>query len=63
MRSGMRENLLTKRDVATILNVSVRTVERYVSEAKLQPVKLSARCIRFTPAEVDKFIRNRGGAQ
>jgi hypothetical protein len=32
---GMRENLLTKREAASLLNVSVRTIERYIFEHKL----------------------------
>ena len=59
----MRENLLTKRDAASRLNVSVRTVERRIREGKLKAIRLSARCVRISPNELDKFIRNRGGAQ
>jgi excisionase family DNA binding protein len=63
MPAGMRENLITKKDAATLLKVSVKTIERRIKEGKIRTIKLSPRCIRIAPAELDKFIRNSGGAQ
>jgi excisionase family DNA binding protein len=63
MPAGMREKLLTKRDAAERLNVSVKTIERRIMEGKLRAIKLSLRCVRIAPGELDKFINNRGGTQ
>jgi hypothetical protein len=49
MSGGMRENLLTKRDAATILRVSVRTIERCISEGKLKPVRLIEASLKGKP--------------
>lgn len=47
--------LLTKKDVASYLNVSVRTVDTLVAEGALTPVHVrSAR--RFTRDSVDRYI-------
>jgi excisionase family DNA binding protein len=63
MPAGMREKLLTKKEVATNLGVSLKTVDRRIMEGKLRAINLSPRCVRIAPSELDKFINNRGGAQ
>ncbi|MCH7740753.1 MAG: helix-turn-helix domain-containing protein [Chloroflexi bacterium] len=47
--------LMTKADVATYLNVSIRTIDTLISEGELIPVHVrSAR--RFTRDSVDRYI-------
>jgi excisionase family DNA binding protein len=52
------DGLQTKRQVAKRLNVSERTVTRYVSEGRLPAVRLSPRAVRFDPESVERWIRN-----
>jgi len=59
----MQEKLLTKWDVAKLLQVSVKTVERHIKLGQLGVVRITPYCIRITPAQLDKYLRNRGGAQ
>lgn len=59
----MREKLLTKRDVAEMLQVSVRTIERHIRFGELKAVYVTPCCPRFTEEEVEKFIRTHGGAR
>ena len=48
--------LLTKHEVAKILRVSSRTIERYASERKLRHIRYSASVIRFRRSDVMKFL-------
>ena len=54
----MAEKLLTKKDVADRLNVSTRTIGRYVKIGWLQPIRISEQILRFDPAELDRFLRD-----
>lgn len=51
----------TDREVAYILNVSVRTVSRFVERGDLRPIYLTdfRRTRRFTLPEVKAFLRRR----
>jgi len=44
--------LVNKRDLAAQLSVSPRCVDYWISEHRIPYIKISARCIRFKPAEV-----------
>ena len=57
----MRENLITKKEAAARLGVSVRTFERLVRQGKLRIICISIRCIRVAPQEIDRFIKQREG--
>jgi excisionase family DNA binding protein len=52
--------LLTKADVAALLQVSPRTVERFVRLGRLRALKLSHNLIRFQRADVELFINSAG---
>jgi len=52
------EKLLKKKDVADILNVSTRTIGRYVKQGWLQPIRISDQVVRFDPGELDRFLRS-----
>lgn len=51
-----KETLLTLRDVTERLNVSERTVYRYVQERRLPYIRICRR-IRFRPESIDQFLR------
>ncbi len=51
------ENLLDKKQVAELLNISVKTLDLWVSQQKgPKPLKLG-RLVRFTQSEVSSFIQ------
>lgn len=50
------DRLLTAREVAQRLGVSVRTVHSWVAQGRLPAVRLSPRCTRVARATVDEFI-------
>lgn len=54
----MQKRLLTPKDVAELLQISVRTLERWVAEGKLPAIRLG-RLIRFDPDDIRKFIDER----
>lgn len=61
---GADRRLLTRREVATYLRVSERTVARLVERGALQSVRLG-RLTRFRHADVSALVRgqNEGGAR
>lgn len=55
--SDYPEPLMTVRDVATYLNVSVRTVEALIAEGELVPLRIRS-VRRFTREAVQAYVRN-----
>jgi excisionase family DNA binding protein len=53
------DNLLTKKDVAIILEVSVKAIDKWVYAGKIPYVKISRKCVRFKQADVEQFLANR----
>ena len=51
------EPLLTLKQVAMRLGVSVRTVETLVAEGKLVPLRVRPKLRRFDPAAVEAYLR------
>jgi excisionase family DNA binding protein len=52
---------LTRAEVAQLLRISPRSVERWVQVGRLPPaVKLSGRTLRFRSADIDKYLREAG---
>lgn len=54
------KRLLTIREAAAMLNVSVRLINKWLSTGQLRRVKLG-RCTRVDRADIDRIIRD-GGA-
>ena len=48
------DKLLTKKDVAEILQVDISTVNRYISKGTLTPIK-SLDCIRFNFNDIEQL--------
>lgn len=48
------EKLLTKKDVADLLNVSLPTIDRYITNKILTPVK-GIPAVRFTPSHIEEL--------
>ena len=58
--AGGSQQLLTSRDVAALLGVSLRTVERMIHDEEIKPVRLRGWSVRFRMADVPEVVRNGG---
>lgn len=47
---------MKKRDVADMLNVSTRTIGRYVKLGWLKPIRISEQVVRFDPGDLERFL-------
>ena len=56
--AGGGQQLLTSRDVAALLGVSLRTVERMVHDEEIKPVRLRGWLVRFRMEDVTEAVRN-----
>ena len=55
----MNKALLSKKEVAETLSVSVRSVERLVARGVLKKIKVGG-CVRFRSSELEKLIETGG---
>jgi excisionase family DNA binding protein len=55
------DRLLRKKELASLLSCSVRTIERLVQDGSLTPVRVRG-AVRFMESEVRKFFGERGVA-
>ena len=49
------KQLLTARDVATYLNLSLRTIETLIAEGQITPIRIRG-SRRFAPEAIEKFL-------
>lgn len=56
--AGTGQQLVTGREVAAALGVSLRTVERMVHDEEIKPVRLRSRLLRFRLEDVMGALRN-----
>lgn len=66
-RDASVRRLISKKEIANLLSVSVRTIDNWVREKRIPVHRFSSRCIRFSPPKclsaLDKFeIREVGRA-
>jgi hypothetical protein len=54
--AGITKRLLSKRELATILSVSQRTVENWLSRKMIPCLRLSARLTRFSLPKVEAAL-------
>lgn len=52
----MSSPLLTRAEVAELLQISKATVRRYEKDCKLRPVRLSPRVVRFMKEDIEKLV-------
>ena len=57
------DNLLNKKQVAALLNISVKTLDLWVSQNKGPRFLKIGRMVRYTQSEVENFIQNLTGEQ
>ena len=58
--AGGSQQLLTSREVAGLLGVSLRTVERMIHDEEIRPVRLRGWSVRFRMEDVREVVRNGG---
>jgi excisionase family DNA binding protein len=58
--AGSSQQLLTSRDVAALLGVSLRTVQRMIHDEEIKPVRLRGWSVRFRREDVTEVVRNGG---
>lgn len=54
------EKLLTSAEVCELLNVSRKTLQRYMRDRKINYIRLSSDAYRFRPAAIALFLAGRG---
>jgi predicted DNA-binding transcriptional regulator AlpA len=53
--------LLTKKEVARRVKVSIRTIARYVALNKFpQPIRFSQSCVRWRRKDIDDYLEQHG---
>ena len=55
------KKLITPKETAARLSVSIRTVSRYEKQGLLTAIRLSRRCVRYDEAEIEKAVRTYAG--
>lgn len=53
------KHLLTKADLCEMFAVSLSTINKWMREGQLTFYKISPRCVRFEPGDVEEFKRQR----
>ena len=48
--------LLTRKEAASLLNVGLRTFDRYVVESPIPKIVLSPRAVRFHRADIEALV-------
>jgi excisionase family DNA binding protein len=57
------KEIMTKHEVAALLNVSPRQVQRLIAERKLRASRLSHKVLRIKRSDLERYIdRNSNGA-
>lgn len=53
-----RLELISRKAVASRAGVHTETIKRWAKIGKLHPIRLSPRCVRYDPVEVEALLRN-----
>ena len=57
--STQREGLLTYEQAAARLGIAEKTLRNWVAARRIAFVRVSARCTRFDPADLDAYVEDR----
>ncbi len=56
------DDLLTKREVARLVRLGIRTITRYVALGKFpQPIRFSRTCVRWRRKDIDDYLERLSG--
>jgi excisionase family DNA binding protein len=53
------DRLMKTQDVARVFGVTVKAVERWISEKRIPYIKISSKCIRFRQSAIQGYLRSR----
>jgi predicted DNA-binding transcriptional regulator AlpA len=53
------EKLMDKKGVARAFGVTVKAVDKWVSDKKLPYIKISPKCVRFRPSAIRAYLNSR----
>ena len=56
-QAGLRHYFFTKKELAQLLRLSTKSIDRLVSAGKLKPTRLTDKAIRFYGKDVEQLIR------
>ena len=56
---GLEVALLTKRKFAKLLGISLRSLDRMISDGAIATVRLSTRTVRISPDELNRLVREK----
>ena len=56
MKDPNSSSLRSRRQVAALFNISVRTLLRWEADGLLKPLRLSNRAVRYEQREVERFL-------
>lgn len=56
MKSVLADRLVTGREAAHLLGISITTLYKFCREGKLNPIKFSRRCTRFRVSQIQALI-------
>ena len=62
LETSEADTLLTAKQVAARWSICTKTVRRMVDRGILRPVRLSARCVRFSASDVAAALSRMSGA-
>ena len=58
--AGFRHYFFTKKEVAQLLQLSTKSIDRLISAGKLKPIRLTDRAIRIYGKDVEHFLKTGG---
>ena len=50
------EKLMNKQQVAEAFGLTVKAIDKWVCEKRIPFVKLSKKCVRFVPSDIQAFV-------
>jgi predicted DNA-binding transcriptional regulator AlpA len=60
-RETVGPDLLTKKEVARKVQLSIRTIARYVALGQFpQPIRFSQSCVRWRRKDIDEYLEQHG---
>lgn len=59
MKYFMNKKLMSKKEVAEIFSVSIRSIERLAARGELKKVKIGG-CVRFRLKEIEAILQGEG---
>ena len=59
-QAGLRHYFFTKKELAQLLRLSTKSIDRLISAGKLKPIRLTDRAIRIYGKDVEALLKTGG---